>query len=127
MGSLGGTHALNSLKRSLRRTHVHGSHALILQVILILPLVRTHPENVTFQISLSEWNVFRHHTGDVAWAVVPAGQLCNLGIELLYVLYKLVYVNPLGLLEHAGKVVLLLPSCVNGKHSEKVEHDAVVE
>jgi hypothetical protein len=112
MGFLGGTHVLNSLKRSLRRTHVHGSHALFLQVVLILPLVRTHPENVTRQISLGERNVCRHHTGDVAWALVPAGQLRNVGVELLYVLYKLVYANPLGLLEHVGKVVLLLLSCI---------------
>jgi hypothetical protein len=30
MGFLGGTHALNSLKRSLKRMHAHGSHALFL-------------------------------------------------------------------------------------------------
>jgi hypothetical protein len=126
MGFLGGTHALNILKRSLR-THVHGSHALFLQVVLILTLVRTHPENVTRQISLGEWNICWRHAGDVAWAVVPAGQLRDLGIELLYALYKLAYANPLGLLEHVGKVVLLLLSCVVQKHSEKVKHDAVVE
>jgi hypothetical protein len=45
MGFLGGTHALNSFERSLM--HVHGSHALFLQVVLILPLVQTHPVNVT--------------------------------------------------------------------------------
>jgi hypothetical protein len=90
MGFLGGTNALNSLKRSLKRTHVHGSHALSLQVVLILPLVRTHPENVTRQISLGEWNICWQHAGDIAWAVAPAGQLCNIGVELLYALYKLV-------------------------------------
>jgi hypothetical protein len=127
MGFLRGTHALNSLKRSLKRTHVHRSHALFLQVVLILPLVQTHPENLTCQISLSEQNVCRHHAVDVAWAVLPAGQLRNVGIELLYMLYELAYVNPLGLLEHVGKVVLLLLSCFVGKHSEKVEHDAAVE
>jgi hypothetical protein len=42
MGFLGGTHVLNSLKRSLKRMHVHGSHALFLQVVLILPLVWAH-------------------------------------------------------------------------------------
>jgi hypothetical protein len=51
----------------------------------------------------------------------------NVGIELLYVLYKLAYANPLGLLEHVGKVVVLLLTCVLGKHSEKVEHGAVIE
>jgi hypothetical protein len=34
-----GTYVLNSLERSLKRTHVHGSHTLFLQVILVLPLV----------------------------------------------------------------------------------------
>ncbi len=97
MGFHGDTHALNSLKRSLKRMHVHGSHVLFLQVVLILPLVRTHPENLTCQISLGEWNICRHHASDVAWAVVPAGQLQDVGIELLYVLYKLAYANPLGL------------------------------
>ncbi len=45
---------INSLERSLKRTHVHGSHLLFLQVELILPLVQTHPENVTCQSSLGE-------------------------------------------------------------------------
>jgi hypothetical protein len=98
MGFLGGTHALNGLERSLKRAHVHGSHAHFLQVVLILPLVQTHPENVTCQISLSEWNVCRHHTGDVAWAVVPAGQLQDVGVELLYALYKLAYATLWGFL-----------------------------
>ncbi len=111
MGFSGGTHALSSLERILKRTHAHGSHALFLQVVLILPLVRTHLENVTRQISLAEWNICRHHT-DIARAVVPAGQLRNVGIELLYPLYELVYTTPLGLLEHVEKVVFLLLSCV---------------
>jgi hypothetical protein len=54
MGSLVGTYALNSLERSLKNTHVHESHALLQQVVLVLPLVRTHLEHVTCQISLSE-------------------------------------------------------------------------
>jgi hypothetical protein len=49
------------------------------------------------------------------------------GVELLYVLYKLAYANPLGLLEHIRKEVFFLLHCVVGKHSEKVEHDAVIE
>jgi hypothetical protein len=52
VGFLVVTYALNSFERSLKRTHVHGSHTLFLQVILVLPLVRTHPKNVTCQISL---------------------------------------------------------------------------
>ena len=108
MGLLMGTYTLDSLERSLKRTHVHGSHTFFLQVILVLPLVQTHPENMTRQISLGERNICRHHAGIVAWAVVPAGQLHNVGIELLYALYKLAYTNPLGLLEHVGKVVFFL-------------------
>jgi hypothetical protein len=83
--------------------HVH--HVLFLQVVLILPLVRTHQESVTHQISLGELNICRHHASIVAWAVVPAGQLHNVGNELLYPLYKLAYANPLGLLDHVGKVL----------------------
>ncbi len=119
MGFLQGTYALNCLKRSLKRTHVHGSHALFLQVVLILPLLQTHPENVTPQISLSEWNICQCHASIVAWAEVPAGQLRDVGIELLYALYELTYANPLGLLEHVGKVILFMLSCLVWKHSEK--------
>jgi hypothetical protein len=35
--------------------------------------------------------------------------------------------NPLELLEHIGKEVFFVLSCVVQKHREKVEHDAVVE
>jgi hypothetical protein len=94
---------LDSLKRSLKSMHVHGNHTLFLQVVLVLPLVQTHPEIVTCQISLGEWHICRRHAGIVAQAVVPAGQLRNVGIELVYVLYKLAYANPLGLFEHVGK------------------------
>ncbi len=73
MGFLVSTYALNSPKRSLKSTHVHGIHALFLQVLLILPLVWTHLEYMTCQISLSEQHICRRHAGDVAWAVVPAG------------------------------------------------------
>ncbi len=54
-----------------------------LQAVLILPLVQTHPENVTCQISLGEQNICWCHAGIVAWAVVPAGQLHDVGVELL--------------------------------------------
>ncbi len=103
------THVLNSLERSLKRTHVHGSHPFLVEVVLILPLVRTHPESMTCQISLDERNICQCHNGIVAWAVVPAGQLRNIGIELLYVLYKLTYANPLGLLEHLTLEMVLCP------------------
>jgi hypothetical protein len=74
MGLLMGTYTLDSPKRSLKRMHVHGSHPLFLQVVLVLPLVRTHPENVTRQISLGEWHIHWRHARIVDWAVVPAGQ-----------------------------------------------------
>jgi hypothetical protein len=100
---------------------------IFLQVVLILPLVQTHPENVICQINLGEWNIRRCHANIVAWAVVPARQLHNLGIELLYMLYQLTYANPLELLEHIGKIILFLLSCVVWKHSEKVKHNAVIK
>jgi hypothetical protein len=127
MGLLMGPYALNSLERSLKSTHVHESHTLFLQVILVLPLVQTHLENVTCQISLGEWLICRRHAGIVAWAVVPAGQLRNLSVELLYALYKLAYANPLGLLKHIGKVVFFMLHCIVGKLSEKVEHTAFIK
>ncbi len=98
-----------------------------MKVVLILLRVQTHLENVTRPISLGEQNICRCHTGIVAQAVVQAGQLRNVGIELLYALYKLTYANPLGLLEHIGKVVFFLLSRIVWKHSDKVEHDAVIE
>jgi hypothetical protein len=127
MGLLMGTYMLNSLERSLKRAHVHGSHTLFLQVVLVLPLVRTHPENVTCQISRGEWNICRRHAGIVTRALVPAGQLHDVGVELLYMLYELVYANPLGLLEHVGKVVFFLLRCIVEKHIERVEHNAFVK
>jgi hypothetical protein len=39
MGFLVSTYRLNSLEISLKSMHVHGSHALFLQVVLVLPLV----------------------------------------------------------------------------------------
>ncbi len=115
---------LDSFKSTLKRMHVHGSHILFLHVVLILPLIQTHPENATCQFSLAEWNICRRHVSIVAWAVVTAGQLRNVGVELLYALYNLTYANPLGLFEHFGKVVFFLLSCIVWKHSEKVEHNA---
>ncbi len=52
------------------------------------------------QISPGERNIRWHYAGIVAQAVVPAGQLQDVGVELLYALYELAYANPLGLLEH---------------------------
>jgi hypothetical protein len=51
----------------------------------------------------------------------------NVGVELFYTLHKLMHADTLGFLEHVHDVVLLLLSCIIGKHSEKVEHHAVIE
>ena len=84
-------------------------------------------ENVTCQISLGEWHICRHHAKIAAQVLVPAGQLRDVDVELLYALYKLAFANPLGLLEHIGKVLFFLLHCIVGKHSEKVEHNAFVK
>jgi hypothetical protein len=59
--------------------------------------------------------------------VVEAWHLGNVGIELLYTTYKLMYVDALGLLKYISDIVLFLLSCVDGKRSEKVKHDAVLK
>ncbi len=41
------TYALNCLKRQKERTHVHRSTTFLVKVVLILPHVGTHSENVT--------------------------------------------------------------------------------
>ncbi len=51
------TYMLYRLKRPEKQTHVHGSHAFLVEVVLILPCVQTHPENVTRPISLGEQNI----------------------------------------------------------------------
>jgi hypothetical protein len=42
-------------------------------------------------------------------------------------MYKLMYVEALGLLKYIGDVVLFLLNRVDGKCSEQVKHDAIVE
>jgi hypothetical protein len=60
-------------------------------------------------------------------AVVEAWHLGIVGIELLYTMYKLTYVDALGLLKYICDIVHFLLSCVDGKRSEKVKHAAVVK
>jgi hypothetical protein len=98
-----------------------------MKVELILPCMWAHLKNETCEISLGKRHAHRNHAGLGTWAVVPARQLLNVGIELLYTLHKLTNVDPLGLLEHVPDVVLLLLSHVIGEHSEKVEHHAVIK
>jgi hypothetical protein len=84
-------------------------------------------KNVTFQVSLSKLYVCGNCTGLGAWAVEPAGQLRNVGVELFYMLHKLMHTEVLGFPEHIYDVVPLLLSHVVGKHVEKVEHHVVIE
>jgi hypothetical protein len=60
-------------------------------------------------------------------AVVEAWHLCGISIELLYTMYKLTYVDVLGLLKYIGDIVLFLLCRVDGEHGEQVKHDAVVK
>ena len=41
------TYTLDSLKRQKERTHVHRSTTFLVKIVLILPQVRTHSDNVT--------------------------------------------------------------------------------
>jgi hypothetical protein len=41
--------------------------------------------------------------------------------------YKLTYVDALGLPKSIGDIVLFLLSCIDGKRSKKVKHDAVIK
>ncbi len=61
------------------------------------------------------------------WAVVEAGHLRDVGIELLYSTYKLTYADALGLLKYIRDVVLFLLSPVDRKCGEKVKHHAIKE
>ncbi len=69
-------------------------------------------------------------------AIVEAWHLGNVSVELLYMMYKLTYVDVLRLLKyigdivlflHIGDIVLFLLSCVDGKRGEQVKHDVVVK
>jgi hypothetical protein len=84
-------------------------------------------ENVTQQISLSKGHIHGNRVCLHAWALVPAGQLRDVGIELFHMLHKLTNTDVLGFLQHVRDVVSLLLCRVVGEHSEKVEHDTVFE
>jgi hypothetical protein len=104
---------LNSLKRRKKQMHVQQHHAFLLEIVLVLPMRWTHPKHVTPQISLCEWNVFRNRSGVGTWAVVEAWHLRNVGVELLYMTYKLTHADTLGLLEHIGEIKPLLLSRID--------------
>ena len=61
------------------------------------------------------------------WAVVEARHLRDVGIELHYTPYKLMYVEALWLLKYVRDVVLFLLRRVDGERGEKVEHHTLVK
>ncbi len=120
------TYALDQLEREKERTHVHRSTTFLMKVVLILPCVGTHLENVTRQISLGKGHAHGNRVCLHAWAVVlPAGQLRDVGIELFHTLHKLTNAVALGFLQHVCDIVPLLLCPVVGEQGEKVEHHTV--
>ncbi len=87
VGSFPTTYTLNRLERQKKRAHVYRSTTFLVKVALVLPRVGTHSENVTGQISLGKGHVHGNRVGLHAWAVVPAGQLQDVGIELFHMLH----------------------------------------
>jgi hypothetical protein len=65
-------YTLNSLKSHKKQTHVHGSHAFLVRVEVVLPCKWAHLKNVTCQIILSEWYICRRCIGLGTGAVEPA-------------------------------------------------------
>jgi hypothetical protein len=51
--------------------------------------------------------------------------VADVGIELIYMTYKLTYVDALGLLKYIGDVVLFLLCRVDGKRGGQVKHHAI--
>jgi hypothetical protein len=79
------------------------------------------------QLSLHEWDVLELGAGIGVGAVVEAWHLGDVGVELLYTMYKLTYVDALGLLKYIGDIVLFLLCRIDGELGEQVKHDAVVK
>jgi hypothetical protein len=84
-------------------------------------------ENMTHQVSLDERNVHWSIHGICTWAVVKAWQLCNVGVELLHTMHKLMHADALGLLEHVFDLIFFLLSHVDGKHNEEMEQHAIIK
>ncbi len=72
------------------------SHTFLEKVELVLSHKWANPQNVTCQVSLGERNIHQSHVGLNTWAVEPAWQLSNVGIDLLYTLHKLMHADTLG-------------------------------
>jgi hypothetical protein len=78
--------------------HVHRHHALLVQIVLVLPLDRAHTQHMAPKLSLRERNILGLGAGICIGAVIEAQHLRNLDVDLLYLTYKLTYVDALGLL-----------------------------
>jgi hypothetical protein len=98
-----------------------------MKVDLILPRVWAYSQNVTHQISLNEGHVHGNYGSLHAWAVVPAGQLQDVEVELLHTLRKLMNADTLGFVEHVCDLVPLLLSRTVGEHGEEVEHHTLIK
>ncbi len=122
-----GADAFNCFQQSQKRAHVHRRHALLVHVVLVLPLERTHTQHMSPYLSLHERNILGLGAGICVWAVVEAQHLCNVGVELLYTQYELAYVDALGLPKYILDVVLFLLSHIDGKRSEKVKHHKILK
>jgi hypothetical protein len=102
-------------------------HTLFIDIALVLPLDRAHPQHMAPYLSLCEWNLFGLGVGVDARAVVEAWHLHNVGVELLYTLYELTYIDKLGLLKYIGDIVIFLLSRVDGEHGKKVKQHAIIK
>jgi hypothetical protein len=92
------TYMIYSLKRHKKQAHVHGSHTFLVKVELVLPHKWAHLYNVTRQVSLGEQNICPYCGGLGSWAVEPAWQLRDVGVELLHKLHKLMHTDAVGFL-----------------------------
>ncbi len=63
-------------------------------------------------LSLCEWGILGLGAGICIGAVVEAWHLGNVGVELLYTMYKVTYVDVLGLLKYIGDVVLFFSAAL---------------
>ncbi len=72
-------------------------------------------------------NVPKLGAGIPIGAEIEARHLSNVGVELLYLMYKLTYIDALGHLKYICDVVLILLCHVDEKHGEQVEVHAIVE
>jgi hypothetical protein len=88
--------------------------------------VRWHPAYVKPELAVTEKSP-PLPAGICVGAVEEARHLSNVGIELLYSMYKLMYIDMLWLLKYTGDIVLFLLGHVDGKHGEQVKHHAIVK